>query len=91
MENMAHSFAPFDNEGFKDVLKLIDVEKVEGSAEDRANEVILLKAKNKFEEVKNEILNKTWQQQDESNFRIRAREVANRLHGVYNVQDKTLL
>ena len=80
-------FAVFNSAPYKELLDEYNIEIV-NDADSRANIDNLNKLKNEQSKIKQQIHDLTWQREDENAFKLKAREIGNRLHGIYNQQDK---
>lgn len=73
-------FSVFDTEKHKDIMQKFNFE-VDNREDTTINANTLATARGKLRDL-------TWGFEDEANFKIKAREIGNRMHGIYNQQDK---
>lgn len=81
------NIAIFNPTPYQELLDEFGIEIV-NEANSKSNEESVTKLKNEQSKIEQQIHDLTWQAEDENAFKLKAREIGNRLHGIYNSQDK---
>ena len=80
-------FTPFDTTPYKNLLDEFGIE-VNNDSQSPVNINSIATLKNEQSKIRQQVHDLTWQLEDENAFKLKAREIGNRLHGIYNIQDK---
>ena len=80
-------FSSFDAGSYQSILDEFGIE-INNDATSQNNEQAITKLRNEQSKIQQQVHDLTWQSEDENAFKLKAREIGNRLHGIYNQQDK---